>query len=63
MHLGGAMLFEELQHCVLMESAETSHLLSDRTPVIPFDRLALHTASAELAAKVMAKDLDLVTRR
>ena len=46
-----------------MESAETFHLLSDRTSAIPFDYLALHTASAELAVKVMAKDLDLITRQ
>ena len=61
MHLGGATLFEELWCCVLMESAETSHLLSDRTPAIPFDCPALCTAIAELTAKVMAKNLDLVT--
>ena len=61
MHLGGATPFEELRCHVLMESAETSRLLSDRTPAIPFDCPALCTASAELTAKVTAKDLDLVT--
>lgn len=60
-HLEGATLFKELWLCVLMESAETSCLLCDRTSAIPFNYSALCIASAKLAAKVMAKDLVLVT--
>jgi hypothetical protein len=61
-HLG-ATLFEDLRRHVLTESVESNRLLSDRTPALPFGRSELRAASAELAAKANAKELDLVTRR
>jgi hypothetical protein len=53
------MLFEDLQHHVLMESAESSHLSSDGTPVSLFGHPKLYVACAELMVKAGDKDLIL----